>query len=205
MPDASAARRAYDQIKQRILEGSLPVRSRIDVEALARTLGFSSMPVRQALSLLMWERLVRPGRHSAYEVALWAERELADLYGWRGSLLSMVLPVRDSGVELKRIARTRPYPEAVQAAFRLIETGANAELCRAALNADERLWAARRIESEILGDVEAELETLMIALAERSRRSGTLLKAYTSRRVQNAGALRERVVLKALPNNGGGA
>ena len=76
------------------------------------------------------------------------------------------------------------------------------ELRRAALNADERLFAARKVEEEILGDVQGEFETLVAALAERSRRASNLQKAYVRRRVQNAGALRQRVVLKGLPNNG---
>lgn len=200
--DTSAARRAYDEIKQRILGGALPVRSRIDVEGLARSLGLSSMPVRQALSLLTWERLVRPGRHSAYEVALWSEAELAQLYEWRGALLTLALPISASGPELKRIARTQPYAEAVHVVMRMIETGANFELRRAALNADERLFASRKVEEEILGDVQSEFEALVNALAERSRRAPALQKAYARRRMQNAGALRQRVVLKALPNNG---
>ncbi len=200
--DTTAAQRAYEQIKQRILDGSLPVRTRVDVEALARALGLSSMPVRQALSLLTWERLVRPGRHSAYEVALWSEVELAHLYAWRGALLTMALPMSASGGELKRIARTRPYAQAVHEAMRLIETGANSELRRAAINADDRLLTAREVEAEILGDVEGEFANLVSALAERSRRASTLLKAYTRRRTHHAGALRARVVLRALPSNG---
>lgn len=203
--DTSAAQRAYEQIKRMILDGALMVRARIDVEALGRELGLSSMPVRQALGLLTWERLVRPGQHSAYEVALWSEQELAHLYEWRGALLSLALPTSTSGPELKRTARTRPYAEAVHAVMRLMEDGANPELRRVAINADERLFAARKVEEEVLGDVQGEFETLVSALADRSRRTSALLKAYARRRVQNAGALRRQVVLKALPNNGGGA
>jgi len=203
-PEAtSAAQRAYEEIKQRVLDGRLPVRTRIDVEVLARDLGVSSMPVRQALSLLTWERLVRPGKHSAYEVALWSEIELAHLYEWRGALLALTMPVAASGPEIKRIARTQVYAPAVHEVMRLIEAGANSELRRAAINADERLWTARQVETEILGDVEAEFATLVEALADRSRRASTLMKAYTRRRIQHAGALRARVILKAIPNNGG--
>ncbi|MDZ4690061.1 GntR family transcriptional regulator [Terricaulis sp.] len=201
-PDASAAQRAYEEIKKEILDGALPVQSRLDVEALARTLGLSSMPVRQALSLLTWERLVRPGRHSAYEVALWSELDLAQLYEWRGALLSLALPSAASGPELKRIVRTQPYAEAVQAVMGLIEAGANLELRRAATNADERLLAARRVEAEVLGDVQGEFEALVAALADRSRRASTLQRAYVRRRINAAPALRQRVVLKALPSNG---
>jgi len=200
--DTSAAQRAYDEIKRMILDGALGVRTRIDVEALAGELGLSSMPVRQALGLLRWERLVRPGRRSAYEVALWSEQELAHLYEWRGALLTLALPVLASGSDLKRVARTHPYAEAVHAVMRLIEERANAELRRAAINADERLFAARRVEAELLGDVQGEFETLVGALAERSRRAGVLLKSYTRRRIENAGALRRQVVASTLPSNG---
>ncbi len=200
--DTSAALRAYEQIKHQILQGALPVRTRIDVERLARSLALSSMPVRQALSRLTWERLVRPGRHSAYEVALWSDAELAQLYAWRGALLTLALPTNAPGSELKRLVRTQSYAECVHAIMRLIEADANVELRRASLNADDRLFVARRVETEILGDVEAELEVLVDAIITRSRRLSALQKSFTRRRVQNAPALRQRVVLKALPSNG---
>lgn len=198
----SAAQRAYDEIKARVLDGRLAVRTRIDVEVLARELGVSSMPVRQALSLLTWERLVQPGKHSAYEVALWSESELAHLYEWRGVLVALVLPSSAAGSELKRTARTQPYAQAVASVMRLLEDGANPNLRRAAANADDRLHQARLIEPEVLGDVQQEFETLVAAIAERSRRTRALIKSYQRRRIQHAEALRERVALRALPHNG---
>lgn len=202
-PDAaSAAQRAYDEIKQRLLDGRLPLHSRIDVESLARDLALSSMPVRQALSLLTWERLVRPGRHPGYEVALWSALELAQLYAWRGSLLTLVLPTTADGLDLKRTARTQPYVQAVAGAMRLLEVGANTNLVWASKNADDRLHAARLVEGEVLSEVEAEFETLLNAIAEKSRRVGALMKSYQRRRIENAASIRERAVLKALPPNG---
>ncbi|MEQ1493725.1 MAG: GntR family transcriptional regulator [Devosia sp.] len=198
----SAAQRAYDEIKRLILDGSLPARSRLDLEDLARKLGVSSMPVRSALSLLTWERLVRPGEHSAYEVALWSAPELAQLYEWRGVLLTLVLPTAVSGPELERLARTQPYVQAVESVMRLLEDGANANLKRAALNADERLHVARVAELDVLADAQSEFEALVGAIARRTKRVSTLVKSYQRRRVQGAEAIRERVALKALPNNG---
>jgi DNA-binding GntR family transcriptional regulator len=200
--DTTAAQRAYDEIKRLIIDGSLPARSRLDLEDLARRLGVSSMPIRLALNLLNWERLVRPGEHSAYEVALCSATELAQLYEWRGSLLTLVLPSTASATELQRLARTQPYTQAVGSVMRLLETGANANLKRAALNADERLHAARAVEAEILGDVQGEFEALVSAIAQRTKRVGTLMKSYLRRRVQSAEAIRERIALKALPHNG---
>lgn len=201
-PEASAAQRAYSEIKRMILDGVLPARARLDLEELARALGVSSMPVRLALNLLNAERLVRPGQHSAFEVALWSAQELGELYAWRGMLLSFVLPSKAAGSELKRAARTQPYAQAFASVMRLLEEGANANLKRAAIQADERLHAARMIEADILGDVEGEFAALVDAIADRSRRVNALAKSYQRRRVQRAGAIRERIALKALPPNG---
>lgn len=202
-PEASAAQRAYSEIKRMILKGVLPARARLDMEDLARMLGLSSMPVRLALSLLSAERLVRPGEHAAYEVALWSAPELAELYEWRGMLLNLALPSKAAGSELKRVSRTQPYAQAVASAMRLLEDHANANLKRAARNADERLHAARMVEAEVLADVEREFATLIDAIAERSRRTNALVKSYLRRRIQNAEALRAQIALKALPDNGG--
>jgi DNA-binding GntR family transcriptional regulator len=202
-PEASAAQRAYSEIKRMILEGVLAARARLDMEDLARILGLSSMPVRLALNLLSAERLVRPGEHAAYEVALWSAPELAELYEWRGMLLNLALPSKAAGSELKRVSRTQPYAQAVASAMRLLEDHANANLKRAARNADERLHAARMVEAEVLADVEREFATLIDAIAERSRRTNALVKSYLRRRIQNAEALRARIALKALPDNGG--
>lgn len=200
--DASAAQRAYDEIKRLILDGALPVRSRLDLEDLARRLGVSSMPVRLALNLLNAERLVRPGEHSGYEVALWPAAELAQLYEWRGALLTLVLPSTASAPELQRLARTQPYAQAVESVMRMLESGANPNLRRSALNADERLRAARVAEPDILGDVQGEFEALVTAIAQRTRRVSTLMKSYQRRRMQSVEAIRERIALKALPSNG---
>jgi hypothetical protein len=200
--DASAAQRAYEVIKQQIKSGELPVRSRIDVEALSRLLGLSSMPVRQALNVLTWERLVRPGKHAAYEVALWSALELQQLYEWRGALLLMALPSFTPGAEVQPVVQSLPYHEAVEALFRRVDANANPELKRAALSADERLSAARRVESEILSDVAHELQTLAAALDQGAVRTKSLFKAYTRRRIAAAGHVRGRVVLKALASNG---
>lgn len=199
--DASAGQRAYELIKRQIREGQLPVRSRIDVEALARMLAMSSMPVRQALNVLTWERLLRPGKHAAYEVALWPALELAQLYAWRGALAAMALASFKSDAQAASFEGLG-YPEAVEALFRRIESAANPELKRAAANADDRLVAARRVEAEILGDVAGELKTLAQAMAQDAKRLNALLKAYTRRRVEAAALLRGRVVLQALPPNG---
>ena len=201
--DATAVERAHGEIKALILSGELSVRTRLEIDVLARRLSLSSMPVRQALAMLAFERLVRRTPNGGYEVTLWSERELAELYQWRGDLMALTLPARISGSELKRIARTQPYQQAIWTLLRTLETDANENLKRAALSADERLHAARMVEAEVLGDIEAELGSLAAAIAERGRRVKTLIVRFHRRRSEKAGLLRRQAVLRALPSNGG--
>lgn len=202
MPEESALRRAYEGLKRLIRSDELPVRTRIDIQAVARTLRVSTMPVRQALSLLVAERLVRVSQQSGYEVALYTEAELADLYEWRGDLLGLCLPSLTAAQDLIAAAKFAPYPEAVEAVMQLLASGANGELRRASRSADERLFASRTVEAEVLGDVQGEFEGLVGAIANRSRRMKVLLRSYHRRRIEQVKALRARVALRALPSNG---
>ena len=203
--ERNAAARAHKEIKRLVMTGELAPRTRIDIDALARHLGLSSMPVRQALALLLWERLLRVGARGGYEVALWSESELVDLYAWRRDLMLMLTETRATGAEVHKAATLQPYANAVWAAMRLLEKDANGEVQRAAQSADERLYLARLVEAEVLGDVEREFRAMMRALAERSNRSRALIRGYHRRRIESARALRQRVVLRSLPNNGAGA
>ena len=124
-PQMSAARRAHEEIKKLIMSGELPLRARIDIDALARQLSLSSMPVRQALALLLWERLLRPGGRGGYEVALWSELELADLFAWRGDLMALSLTYAPPLTELRAIGATQPYAQAVWNVMRACDRGAN--------------------------------------------------------------------------------
>lgn len=204
-PETNAGRRAYEEIKQRILDGRLPVRTRVDVQALARTLAMSAMPVRQALGRLTWERLVCIVQPRAYQVALWSEAELAQLYAWRGALMLMAEPNSASARELRSIARTQPYSQSMWNVMRALEQGTNAELQRAAMSADERLYIARAAEEDVLGGAVEEFATLVEAICDKSRQSKALIDAFHRRRAQHVSAIRQRVAVRALPSNGGGA
>jgi DNA-binding GntR family transcriptional regulator len=68
---------AYRQVRQLIIEGTLPPDTAIDQEVLAQRLGLSTTPVREALRLLESEKLVvnRPNRRT---VVTPFDRELLD-------------------------------------------------------------------------------------------------------------------------------
>lgn len=195
--------RVYREIKARILNGELRLRERLEVEVLARRLGVSATPVRQALMHLVLDRLVAAQGARGYHVAFWSEAELAELYAWRGALARIAVDMFAAISAAKAPARTS-YADAVEVLFRDLEAGANSEMRRAALNADERLRAARMIEPEVLADAGAELKTLarLMQRGER-RRLHAALRAYHRRRIKAAPALRAAAALKALPRNGG--
>lgn len=203
--EETAARRVYAEIKQRILQGALPVRERLDLERLAAELGVSLLPVRQALAQLGWERLVRPSTSQGYRVFFWSVAELAALYEWRGLLALAAYETALPDPEIARACRLQPYPQALWSLGRALEQGANPEIQLAARAADERLYIARPAEEDVLGDAGGELEGLAQALALRSKRAKPLLRAFHRRRSTSAERIRARVALLALPSNGGKA
>jgi DNA-binding GntR family transcriptional regulator len=77
---------AYQQVRQRILEGSLAPGSLIDQEALAADLGLSTTPVREALRRLESERLVISRAHRDTVVAPVSVELLEEVYTIRLAL-----------------------------------------------------------------------------------------------------------------------
>ena len=77
---------AYQNLRWNILTGSLTPGLSMNQELLARELGVSSTPVREALRRLESEGLVRFAAHSTVNVAPVSLRELDDLYEIRSVL-----------------------------------------------------------------------------------------------------------------------
>jgi DNA-binding GntR family transcriptional regulator len=74
----------YETLKERILDGKLAPGERLNIDALTRTLGVSSSPVREALARLEVERLVVLEVYAGYTVAPRPTREyLEKLYDFR--------------------------------------------------------------------------------------------------------------------------
>jgi DNA-binding GntR family transcriptional regulator len=77
---------AYQQIRQRILEGELAPETSLDQEALAKWLGLSTTPVREALRRLESERLVVSRAHRDTVVAPLSLDMVEEVYAVRLSL-----------------------------------------------------------------------------------------------------------------------
>ena len=123
---------AFQELRARILDGSLEPGATIDQEAVATALGLSITPVREALRRLDSEGLVRVEAHRMVRVASLSAVEVRDLYAVR--------------------IRLDPFAAALAAEFatadELAEISAMAQLDPGATTRD-RLAANRRFHARI--------------------------------------------------------
>ncbi len=97
----SFVEQAYQAIKQRIVGGDFGPGTQLNIDALARQLGVSNSPVREALRRLENERWVETIPFRGAFVRPFDQSELADLYELRAMLelsaLRKVMPRPDAG------------------------------------------------------------------------------------------------------------
>jgi len=86
---AKTAEKAYEAIRSRILEGSLPPAFHLREEEIAVLIGVSRTPVREALRRLAAEGYVEFYPNRGAFVATWTERSLAELIDVRAELAAM--------------------------------------------------------------------------------------------------------------------
>jgi DNA-binding GntR family transcriptional regulator len=77
---------AYQEVREMIFDGRLPVGETIDQEALASDLGISRVPLRQGLARLIAEGLVVDHPHRQWSVAKLDHAEMVDVYQGRAVL-----------------------------------------------------------------------------------------------------------------------
>jgi DNA-binding GntR family transcriptional regulator len=78
--------RAYNDLKSDLLSGRFAPGERLTEEHLAKSLGVSRTPVREALHKLESEGLVKPLESRGFYVALDSREELEDLFDIRAAL-----------------------------------------------------------------------------------------------------------------------
>ena len=76
----------YDELRRSIVTGKYPAGSRLVADHLARQLGVSPTPVREALHRLEAEGLVRVNPHHGVEVSQLSIQEIIEIYQIRGAL-----------------------------------------------------------------------------------------------------------------------
>ncbi len=110
---ATKAEAVYQELRSRILDGSIEPASTLNQEALAATLGLSITPLREALRRLESDGLVRLEAHRTMTIAPLTRRELHELYAVRLQLdpYAAALTAREASdetlTEIGRLARKR--------------------------------------------------------------------------------------------------
>lgn len=148
------AEAAYDEIRARILDGSLPPGAAIDQESLASALGSSTTPIREAVQWLAAEHLVITRAHREMLIAPLSGIELAQIYEVR--------------------LRLDPWAAALSALSATEADRARVNAAAARLGADsaaERLRANHELHQSILEACgNPELVRVLGSLADRARR-----------------------------------
>jgi len=174
--------RVYGGLKALLRQGAITPGTRLDPARYAEQLNASVTPVRDALHRLAGEQMVVT-TNDGFQVPIPSEPDLRDLYDWNHQLLLLALrttrrshadylPVPPEGADPARTA---------EALFFAISASApNREMHRMVAALNDRLHTARRAESAVLADLEAELAELLGADLRRLR---TLLGRYRRRRL----------------------
>jgi len=115
MPEPSLQQRAYAMIMQRIVGGQLAPGARISEPDLAKELGMSRTPVRDAVTQLQCEGLVeRTPRYGTFVREL-TERDMAELYELREGLESHAARLAAERIRPDDLDRLRRLCEEMQA------------------------------------------------------------------------------------------
>jgi DNA-binding GntR family transcriptional regulator len=200
--DQKANERAYVGLKAAILTGDLRLRQRLDIEKLAQRFNVSATPVRQALAILAFERLVSVHSSRIYHVAFWSEAELHNLYAWRSDLARLALQTYQPS-SLVHLNDDQPdYVASYAKLMAHIEVSANPELHRCARGVDDRLHAALRVETEVLQDAVKEMRALMGVLRHGGAPLKAALQRFFRRRADASARIRALAHARALPRNG---
>lgn len=157
--------RALTELRERLRIGALPPGARVTAKEVAEDLRLSATPVREALSRLAGEGLLEERRGDGFFVRSLTALDIADLYRMSLAVLSMAQDQdRRARPDLGQAAAALAATDPVRAVERLFSAWV-AEAGSPVLVASHRLLtiqvgAVRRMESRLLGDLQAEAERL---------------------------------------------
>jgi DNA-binding GntR family transcriptional regulator len=193
--------RVYLELKTRAMCGIFAPGERLDPSHIARELGVSPTPVRDALYRLSGERLIDSWHHEGFRQRILLETEVQDLYAWSAVLLGVALQGRSlsSNVldEMSGESAANNYPDQVSRLFRSISTlSSNRELHHCITNLVERCHVFRSAEMQI----DPKCGGAVMAMAEDFRSADwnalrSKIKGFHRRRTRLAG----RVVAEIRP------
>ena len=106
-PIPTASERAYQELRHRILDGRLPSGRRLKEVALAKELGLSRTPVRDAVSRLSSEGLLDFRPNLGATVAVWSEDQIALMFRIRAILEPFAAEIAAATIADEEIAKLR--------------------------------------------------------------------------------------------------
>lgn len=174
---------AYQTLKAKIRSGTFAAGQHLELVQLAKTLGVSTSPVREALSALAAERMVRSIKGVGFHVPAFDYAIVADLIKWSEHL--SIMCVRTSRSDVTDIA-LRALPDHTarteQLFLSISRLARNQEVTAALVNATLRLHQLHRLEPDFLADAADDVQRLEKAVEQRSSALPHLLHAYHRRR-----------------------
>lgn len=109
---------AYNHLKSEVLEGSFKPGERLTEEFLAKSLGVSRTPVREALHKLESEGLVTPLESRGFAVAQDSREEMEDLFDIRAALEGYAIRLICETISEKTIKKLNGFIQKAQDAFK---------------------------------------------------------------------------------------
>lgn len=198
MNPGPTADRVYHALKARILGRQLRPGERLDPSVLADALASSATPVRDALHILVGERLVEAWPNGGFHVPQLDEPALQDLYAWSADLLLISIKawVGSHRERTDRSAGGAIADRTEQLFLQIAGRSANGEHAAAVSSVNARLHPARGVEPHLLDGLDEELAALAAAEQAEDRPKLRQLVAAYHRRRQRAAAEIVRAVYR---------
>lgn len=177
--------RVYLGLKEQLMSGRFAPGEHLEPVAIGDELHSSITPVRDALHRLVGERLVEAPRNDGFRVPMATELGLRQLYGWQVSLSRLATGRYQPASQTQQNGFDRDdAPASPAGVFLLLGRAAgDLELLNALGNACERLAAISLLEGRFINDLDAELESLLSALATGDQGAlRSAIGAYQKRR-----------------------
>jgi Bacterial regulatory proteins, gntR family len=194
--------RVYLAIKTRAIAYDFPQGRRIYLEPLARELGVSTTPVREALNRLAAEELAIKAPHKGFIAMTLSRHRLLGHYELSRLLLAHELQGLDADARSKlpefepiagvlyKLNRREVYPADLLASYtaeifgHIASLGGNADVVASIDRANDHLYYLRTVECGVLQDVRGELVRICeLTLAARCEDLLQAIDAYHDTRI----------------------
>ncbi|MDQ1158940.1 hypothetical protein QE385_003267 [Sphingomonas sp. SORGH_AS 950] len=176
--------RAYIALRMQLLSGTLKPGQHLDINALAKSIGVSSSPVREALCTLAAERMLRSNKGSGFHVPDFRFAYTSDLLHWSEHLALQCVKTRNGRrIEVREHFRGDHLARMLFLFRAISDMPPNPELSRALMSATMRLHVLYRVEPTVLLDGATEIDNIEDALKHNRPTLTKMLRTFHRRRI----------------------